>query len=48
VLMRRGRVERDVAIDLPGGELRIAWPRDDQPITMAGPAAFVFEGEWVA
>jgi len=44
VLMKRGRVDREVAIALPGGELRIAWPRDDAPITMAGPAAFVFEG----
>ncbi|WP_245156470.1 diaminopimelate epimerase [Agrilutibacter solisilvae] len=48
VLMRRDRIDRDVAIALPGGELRIAWPRDDAPITMAGPAAFVFEGEWMA
>ena len=48
VLMRRGRVAREVTIALPGGELEIAWPRDDAPITMAGPAAFVFEGEWMA
>ena len=48
VLMRRGRVDREVTIALPGGELRIAWPRDDASITMAGPAAFVFEGEWMA
>jgi len=32
---------------LPGGELRIAWPDDNSPITMAGPAAFVYEGEWL-
>lgn len=44
VLMKRGRVDREVTIALPGGELQIAWPRDDAPITMAGPAAFVFEG----
>jgi diaminopimelate epimerase len=48
VLMQRGRVDRDVTIALPGGELQIAWPHDDAPITMAGPAAFVFEGEWIA
>ncbi len=48
VLMKRGRVDRDVTIALPGGELQIAWPDDDAPITMAGPAAFVFEGEWLA
>ncbi|WP_231734330.1 diaminopimelate epimerase [Noviluteimonas gilva] len=47
ILMRRGRVDRDVIVALPGGELRIAWPDDASPITMAGPAAFVFEGEWL-
>ena len=47
ILMRRGRVDRDVVVALPGGELRIAWPADDSPVTMAGPAAFVFEGEWL-
>ena len=47
ILMRRGRVDRDVTVALPGGELRIAWPDESGPITMAGPAAFVFEGEWL-
>ena len=48
VLMRRGRVARAVDVALPGGTLRIEWPRDDAELTMAGPAAFVFEGEWIA
>jgi len=48
VLARAGRVGREVAVALPGGELRIGWPGDDAPVTMAGPASFVFEGEWVA
>ena len=48
VLMRRGRVDRDIAVQLPGGTLRISWPGDGEPIIMAGPAAFVFEGEWTA
>jgi diaminopimelate epimerase len=47
VLMKRGRVDREVTIALPGGELQIAWPRDDAPITMAGPTAFVFEGTFL-
>ena len=47
VLARRGRVDRDVAVSLPGGELRIAWPDDGAQIMMAGPTAFVFEGEWL-
>ncbi|MGO4221148.1 diaminopimelate epimerase [Lysobacter sp. TAF61] len=46
VLMRRGRVDRDVTVALPGGELQISWPADDVPLTMSGPTAFVFEGEW--
>lgn len=46
VLMRRGRVAREVVVSLPGGELRIAWPSDDAPLLMSGPAAFVFEGTW--
>ena len=45
ILMRRGRIDRDVAVALPGGELRIGWRDDNAPITMAGPATFVFEGE---
>jgi diaminopimelate epimerase len=47
VLVRRGRVDRDVAVSLPGGELRIAWPDDGAQIQMTGPTAFVFEGEWL-
>ncbi|WP_460713677.1 diaminopimelate epimerase [Lysobacter terrae] len=47
VLMRWGQIDRDVTIALPGGELQIAWPRDDAPVTMAGPAAFVFEGTFL-
>ena len=46
ILVRQNRVSREVAVELPGGTLRIAWPRDDAPVGMRGPAAFVFEGEW--
>lgn len=48
ILMRRGAIGRRVTIALPGGELTVEWPRDDAPVTMAGPAAFVFEGEFHA
>ena len=48
ILARRKRVEREVAVELPGGELVVGWRADDAPITMAGPAAFVFEGEFHA
>ncbi len=46
ILVRQDRVDRDVAVELRGGTLRIAWPRDDAPVSMRGPAAFVFTGEW--
>ncbi|KLJ02480.1 diaminopimelate epimerase [Luteimonas sp. FCS-9] len=48
VLVRRGRIARSADVSLPGGTLRIAWPGDAATLTMAGPAAFVFEGEWSA
>ncbi|MGY1408459.1 diaminopimelate epimerase [Luteimonas sp. A611] len=46
VLVRAGRLDRDVAVSLPGGELRIAWPDDTAQVSMSGPTAFVFEGKW--
>jgi diaminopimelate epimerase len=46
VLVRQGRTDRAARIELPGGMLDIAWLVDDAPVRMAGPAAFVFEGEW--
>jgi diaminopimelate epimerase len=48
VLIRQGRVERHVDVHLPGGSLVIDWPADTAQVRMAGPAAFVFEGEWLA
>jgi len=46
VLRRRGRVDDEVAVNLPGGTLDIVWRGGDAPMTMAGPAQFVFEGEY--
>ena len=46
ILMRRGRIDREVVVSLPGGELLIQWPDDAASITMAGPATFVFEGSF--
>jgi diaminopimelate epimerase len=48
VLVRQGRVGRRVQVHLPGGTLVVDWPADDAPLRMAGPATFVFEGEWLA
>lgn len=47
-LIRAGRVDRQVSVSLPGGTLRIDWPDDTATLRMAGPAAFVFEGEFHA
>jgi diaminopimelate epimerase len=47
VAMRRGWVERAVDVALPGGILHIEWPDDDASVAMTGPAAFVFEGDWI-
>jgi len=44
LLMRRGRIDREVTVSLPGGDLRIAWPDAHAPVSMAGPATFVFDG----
>jgi diaminopimelate epimerase len=47
VAMRAGWVERAVDVALPGGTLHIEWPDGDASVAMTGPAAFVFEGDWI-
>lgn len=47
-LARRGRVGERVTAHLPGGTLRLYWRGEGNPIHMAGPAEFVFEGEYLA
>lgn len=37
---------REATVRLNGGDLRIAWPRDDAAVRMAGPAVTVFSGVW--
>jgi diaminopimelate epimerase len=44
VSMLEGRADREVVIELRGGELEIAWPGGDSPVYMTGPAAEVFTG----
>ena len=39
-----GRTERRLHVVLRGGELEVAWERDDAPVVMTGPAARVFTG----
>ena len=48
VMMRRGKVDREVEVAQPGGTLRIGWADDAAMVTMTGPAEFVVEGEWIA
>ena len=48
VLRRRGKVDADVAVDLPGGTLQIGWPGEGRELSMTGPAEFVFEGDYCA
>jgi len=47
VLRRRGALDARVAVTLPGGTLVVEWPGGDATLWMSGPAAFVFEGEWI-
>ena len=45
ILRRRGKLDTAVAVELPGGTLRIQWEGEGAPVWMQGPAQFVFEGE---
>ncbi len=46
VLRRRRQVAETVAVDLPGGRLTIAWAGPGAPLSMTGPATFVYDGVW--
>ncbi len=43
---RTGRLNREVALHLPGGDLGIRWDEATNHVFMTGPAADVFEGDW--
>jgi diaminopimelate epimerase len=43
--MRRGLVQNEVTVTLPGGPLLIAWGEDGR-VTMTGPAAESFRGSF--
>ncbi|MDC0937238.1 diaminopimelate epimerase, partial [Pirellulales bacterium] len=40
------RTEREITVELLGGELRCQWRATDNRVTMTGPAVEVFAGEW--
>ncbi|MEO6689850.1 MAG: diaminopimelate epimerase [Dokdonella sp.] len=46
VLRRRAKLDANVRVALPGGELQISWEGPGHRLWMSGPASFVFEGEW--
>lgn len=41
------RADRDVTVELQGGDLRIAWRKSDDRVIMTGPATEVFQGDWL-
>ena len=41
---QRGLLDDKVAVELPGGTLRVSWTGEGGPVWMAGPAVTVFEG----
>ena len=45
ILRRRGKLDDDVAVELPGGTLQLQWSGEGSSMWMTGPAEFVFEGE---
>jgi len=42
-----GLTDRQATIELPGGNLRIEWRKEDGHVVMTGGAEFVFEGTWL-
>lgn len=42
-----GLLAAQVRVQLPGGELKIEWQGEDQPVFMTGPAVTLYEGRWV-
>ncbi len=40
----QGLLDEHVSVSLPGGELRIQWQGEGQPVAMTGPAVTVFKG----
>lgn len=44
ILRRSGRVADTLEVALPGGRLVIKWRGGDEPLTMKGPATYVFRG----
>ncbi|MCW8195505.1 diaminopimelate epimerase [Proteobacteria bacterium 005FR1] len=41
----RGLLDEEVAVNLPGGRLRIRWAGEGEPVIKTGPATSVFQGQ---
>jgi diaminopimelate epimerase len=41
---RAGRLDGDVVVDLPGGQLMVSWRGASEPVWLIGPATFISEG----
>ena len=39
------KLDKQVKVELPGGELTISWQGDGHPVKMTGPAEHVFDGQ---
>jgi diaminopimelate epimerase len=39
------QLKEQVTVSLPGGDLFVYWPKIDGPISLTGPASFVYEGK---
>lgn len=39
-----GLLDKNVSVDLPGGELQVAWEGENKPVHLTGPAVTVFKG----
>lgn len=46
VCMQKGLTDRKITVKLLGGELRIAWEREDGDMFLTGPAVTVYEGRY--
>ena len=45
--VRAGRSDRTVQMKLSGGNLQLHWDASDNHVYQTGPAAFVYDGEWL-
>ena len=45
--MELGLLDREVAVQLPGGKLTVSWQGGDERVWLGGPTATVFDGSIV-